>query len=137
MKYVELKNTSHEGEDCSAWLPSQDGVFSVLSFFLVASSDQHTNSFLFNLWKIKAPSRVITFAWLAILAMDNHRRRKWIEVNACPMFLADEEMVDHLMLSCKAVQAMWRSVLGWFDCKWVLPRKSVSLLRLGTCTRAQ
>eukprot|EP00268_Persea_americana_P005879 TRINITY_DN1202_c1_g1_i3.p2 TRINITY_DN1202_c1_g1~~TRINITY_DN1202_c1_g1_i3.p2 ORF type:complete len:128 (-),score=24.38 TRINITY_DN1202_c1_g1_i3:48-431(-) len=34
--------------------------------------------------------------------------------------LASEESVDHLLLNCKVAQAVWTSVLVWFDCSWTL-----------------
>lgn len=43
--------------------------------------------------------------------------------NACPitMCLADEEIVDHLLLNCKVALGLWSAVLCWFGCGWVLP----------------
>lgn len=56
-----------------------------------------------NIWKLKAP-RVQAFGWLAIhggiLVIDNLRRRGVIVVNACPLCLEDEEIIDHLILNC-------------------------------------
>ena len=43
-------------------------------------------------------------------------------VNACPMCLEDEETVDHLLLRCIYAVKIWNSVIGWFGCKWVLPK---------------
>lgn len=54
--------------------------------------------------------------------MDDLRCRKRITINACPMCLADEETIDHLISSCRVAQARWRLVLRWLDCSWVFPR---------------
>lgn len=102
-----------------------DGVFSVASFFSAASINSTPARPLHSQWKIKGPSRVIAFGWLAlrskILTLDNLQRRNRILVNACPMCLANEESVD-LLLRCKVPQALWTSLLKWFDCSWVCPR---------------
>ena len=66
------------------------------------------------------------FSWLAlrggILTVDNLHLRKKIIVNACPMYLADEESVDHLLLNCKVAKGLWSKVLNWFHCNWTHPR---------------
>lgn len=46
------------------------------------------------------------------------------------MCLADEETVDHLLLCCKISQTLWISVLGWFNCMWVLPRSIFELFEV-------
>ena len=80
---------------------------------------------------MRIPPRVILFCWLALhcalLTMENLRRCKKIIVNACPMCLASEETVDHLLLNCKVTQGLWYEVLSWFDCCWTQPS---SILRL-------
>lgn len=102
--------------------------WSVLSILFLYS---HLQSFLFDKsiayhMEAEAPLRVIGFRWLAlynvILMMDNMRRRQRIMVNACPMCLANEESVDHLLLRCKVAQALWLFVVGWFDCFWTFPQ---------------
>lgn len=47
--------------------------------------------------------------------MGNLRRPKRVVLNACPMCLADEEIVD-LLLRCKFGQALLSHVLRCFDC---------------------
>ena len=120
-----------ERQDCRVWAPSKDGNFSIASFFPASLEGSHETSPLHALWKFKVPPRVAVFGWLAlhgrILNLDNLRRRKIIIVNACPLCLASEETVDHLLLNCKVVQAVWKSVIGWFDCSWVLPSSLLDL----------
>lgn len=38
------------------------------------------------------------------------------------MCLADEGIVDHLLLHCKVVHGVWSAVLSWFGRGWVHPR---------------
>lgn len=82
-----------DGIDSRVWSPSEDGIFSMTSFFATPPSislsspvDTHWDF----LWKTKAPPRILVFAWLAlrgrILIIDNLSWRKMIIVNACPLF---------------------------------------------------
>eukprot|EP00268_Persea_americana_P020191 TRINITY_DN20423_c0_g2_i1.p1 TRINITY_DN20423_c0_g2~~TRINITY_DN20423_c0_g2_i1.p1 ORF type:complete len:102 (-),score=3.72 TRINITY_DN20423_c0_g2_i1:199-504(-) len=41
-----------------------------------------------------------------------------IIINACPMCLADEETVDHLLLGCKTAYSIWIAALSWFGLSW-------------------
>lgn len=87
------------------WAASKDGLFSVSSFFRLFQEMIRLPGNGLKVWKMKAPLRVIAFDWLAlerkILTLDNLRKRKIIVVNACPMCLGDEELVEHLLLKCK------------------------------------
>lgn len=107
-----------EGEDSRCWSSSTDCIFSVSSFFPAMSNSSRATNGVAGIWKIKAPARVIVFGWLAlqgkILTLDNLHKWKTVVVNACPMCLADEESVDHLLLKCKLAQRLWNSVLSWF-----------------------
>lgn len=89
-------------------------MFLVSSVFLDVSRAPFSGCPLYSLWKMKAPPRVIAFGWLAlrggIPTLDNLRHRKRILVNVCPMCLADEETVDHLILGCKATKVLWSDV---------------------------
>ena len=55
--------------------------------------------------------------------MDNLKRRGKIVVNACPMCLKDEEIVDHLLLRCKIAMKIWNTFLTWLGCSWVPPNQ--------------
>eukprot|EP00268_Persea_americana_P048725 TRINITY_DN5173_c0_g2_i1.p1 TRINITY_DN5173_c0_g2~~TRINITY_DN5173_c0_g2_i1.p1 ORF type:complete len:180 (+),score=24.39 TRINITY_DN5173_c0_g2_i1:1214-1753(+) len=97
-----------EGSDCRVWIPSQDGVFSVSSFFsALSTNDNSKNQFEF-LWKSMVLPRVIAFGWLvlraSIFTLDNLCKHKVTVVNACPLCLSAEESVDHLLLQCAMAQ---------------------------------
>lgn len=76
-------------------MASQDGRFSVASFFSAIAGGPSTSNPVHRLWKMKTPPTVLAFSWLTlrgrILPIDNLRRRDRILVNACPMGLADKE----------------------------------------------
>ena len=90
---------------------------------------------LYRIWKLKIPPRVMVFNWLVlrggILTKDNLCRHRKIIVNACPMCLADEESIDHLLWNCKVAQGLWSKVLSRFHCSWAHPRSICGLLRHG------
>lgn len=69
----------------------------------------------------------------SILSIDNLHCQNRVLVNACPMCLADEEIVDHLLLRCKVAQAVWSSVFRWFDCCWTFLVILVTSFQHGTC----
>ena len=94
------------------------------------------------LWKFKAPPRVLAFCWIALLGgtltIDNLRRGKLCIVNACPMCLADEEIVEHLILNGRVARFLWKFVFSWFNASRVLPFNLVHLfeawnLVVGSC----
>ena len=91
-----------------------------------------------SFWSMKAPPRVMAFGWTALLGgiktMDNLRRQRVPIVNACPMCLAGEESIDHLLLNCSIAQYLWRMVLGWFYVSTSIPHSLLVLFefwRLG------
>lgn len=61
------------------------------------------------------PPRIVVFGWLAImgsiLMMDNLRHRNVVIVNAWPLCLQVEELVDHLLLNCEMAQGMLEAIL--------------------------
>ncbi|RWR75099.1 Reverse transcriptase zinc-binding domain-containing protein [Cinnamomum micranthum f. kanehirae] len=115
---------SREGRDSKLWIPSRDGSFWVSSFYSALSTTSVASRSWLALWKMKAPPRVTAFTWLAlrnkILTMDNLRLRHILLVNACPLCLADEESVDHLLFHCKQMRALWSAILYEFNCSWVM-----------------
>lgn len=51
-------------------------------------------------------------------------------INACPLCLADEKTIDHLLVNCRVVWEVWPSILRAFDHRWVPPRSLVDLFGL-------
>lgn len=49
------------------------------------------------------------------------KQRDEVLINVCPMCLDNEELVDHLFLTCRFAQRMWSEMFGWFGCSWVIP----------------
>lgn len=102
--------------DRRVWTLAKDGRFSVSSFFYSFLQSTGSSNLWTSLWKIKAPPRVSAFAWLglhgSVLTMDNLRKRKVIVINAYPLCLADEKIVDHLLVNCRVAWEVWPLSLG-------------------------
>lgn len=94
-----------EGVDERRWIASEDGSFSVSSFFVVLNNLDGLRSQVATILKLMSPPRVLVYGWLAlqkiILTMDNLRRRGKILVNGCGMCLCEEESLYHLLLNCR------------------------------------
>lgn len=112
-----------------------------MASFVKARSNNCSFPVHINLWKSKAPPRVLVFGWLmlqgSILTMDNLQRRGMVVVNACPLCISAKNQVDHSMLNYTMAYRIWITILNWFGCGRVLPRSIVELfeawkLRIGT-----
>lgn len=81
---------------------------------------------LTTLCKSKAPFRILVFDWFAllgcILTIDNLRRQNMIIIGACPLCLAAEESVDHVLLHYPLAHKVRSSTISCFELSWVLPR---------------
>lgn len=97
----------------------------MVSFSEALSSCPPSNHHQELLWKTTAPPRILAFAWLvlrgSILTMDNLQRHNVIVVNACPLCLANEKTMDHLLLNCWGAKEIWNSFFKSFDYSWILP----------------
>ena len=125
-----------EGRDSRLWAPSRDSYFSVSSSSSISASPTPSESW-WDLWKIKAPPRVLAFAWLTlrnrILTMDNLQCQNMPIVNDCPLCLVNEESFDHLLLHCNQTKALWSSILKEFNCSWVQPQPLPELFQQWVC----
>jgi hypothetical protein len=112
------------GKDKLWWIPLSKGVFEVNSFYRVTSSYGSPPFPWKGIWRIKAPPRVAFFAWIAarskILTIDNLRRRGIIVINRCWLCESDGETVDHLLLHCGVVNALWNVIFSRFGLCWVM-----------------
>lgn len=115
-----------EGEDIRIWKASRSGSFSISSFYSALTGREGGRSSLANIWRFKAPLRVVAFGWIAlrrrILNLDYLRKRGKIVVNVCLLCLEDEETVDNLLLRCRCAVKIWNTIISWFGSKWDLPK---------------
>jgi hypothetical protein len=82
-----------------------------------------------SIWRNKAHSRILFFALLAalgkILIMDNLRKRHVTVVDWCCMCKKSGEFVDHLLLHCEMVSALWNSIFSLVGLAWVMSSRVV------------
>ena len=112
------------GEDKLWWIHSSKGAFEVRSYYRVLSSHSPISFPWKGIWRMKAPPRVVFFAWTAargkILTIDNLRRRGMIVVNRCWLCKLDGESVDHLLLHCGVTITLWNAIFSRLGLSWVM-----------------
>ena len=71
------------------------------------------------------PTKVAFFAWEAtwgkVLTLDRLQRRGVQLPNCCFLCGCEEENVNHILIHCIVVRALWDIVIGLVDVKWVFP----------------
>jgi hypothetical protein len=122
---------TNEGPDRLRWKLQKDGAFDSRSFYY-ALKDRFGLIFPWkSIWAFKAPQRVSFFVWTAawgrILTCDNLMRRDYTMAGWCCMCHCDGETVDHLLLHCPEVHALWSFVFRSFHIQWVIPRRVLDL----------
>ena len=68
---------------------------------------------------------MLFFAWEAswgkVLTLDSLQRRGFQLPNRCFLCECEEESVNHILIYCTVVRALWDIVFGLVDVKWVFP----------------
>ena len=71
-----------------------------------------------NIWVDMVPSKVAFFAWEAtwekILTLDRLQVRGWQLPNCCFLCGYEEENVNHILLHCTVVGALWEIIFALF-----------------------
>ncbi|KAF5463697.1 hypothetical protein F2P56_013842 [Juglans regia] len=119
-------------EDCMVWIPAGNAKFSVSSYYRILSSHSSCVFPWKSIWKVKVPSKVAFFRWVAslgkVLTTENLRRRGLFIADWCVLCKRDGESVNHLFVHCKVTRFLWNEVLSWTGLHWVMPREVVDLL---------
>jgi hypothetical protein len=105
-------------DDTICWKPSPQKGFKVSSYYKVLSSRGDYSFPWKSIWKLKVPSRVSFFVWVAslgrILTADNLWNQNIIFDSWCCLCKADGEMDDHLLLHCPFSREAWDMVFVLF-----------------------
>jgi hypothetical protein len=111
---------------------TKSGLFEVRSFYRLLSGSSNTKFPWKNVWKIKIPSKVAFFLWLAAhdknLTIDNLRLRQLYVVEWCFMCKRGSETGEHLFLRCEYLRELWSLVFCMFGIQWTMPRTVSNLL---------
>jgi len=118
------------------WKAEEGGVFSVKSCYLKLVhllSDEEVWSemekgVLDNIWKSKAPLKVVAFSWKLFLnrvpTRDNLVRRNCLppeESTLCVFCGGTKESSKHLFLHCNFTTKVWERVTKWLDFSFITP----------------
>lgn len=86
------------------WRSDATGKFSLKSAYKSLKGGPRLSVTISEIWRVKAPPRMIIFAWLAIrnniLTHDNLQKRGWSIVSRCNMCKTATETVIHLFQEC-------------------------------------
>jgi hypothetical protein len=125
--------------DKLVWNPSKKGLFEVRSFYeeLIRKDGPSFPYFPYfpwkNIWRVKAPTMVVFFVWLAalgkILTHDNLRKRNVIVIEWCCLCKKSGESIDHLLLHCEVARDLWNYILILSGVEWVMPLTVLELLK--------
>lgn len=116
--------------DVWRWLPSQDGVFSVNSFysFLQVPEEFVTDHVFGYIWDTFVPSNVKAFSWRLMLGRipckENLRRRHILHAEGdlmCSLCGAEAETDSHLLVTCPIAQQIWLLCYAWLGVSTALP----------------
>ena len=76
-------------------------------------------------WVDKVPTKAAFFAWQAawgkILTLDRLQKRGWQFPNRCFLCDYEEESVNHILLHCVVVRALWEIVFALVGVQSVFP----------------
>lgn len=107
-------------EDLTVWRHESASLFSVSSAYDIACNHPaKTEAAKWNaIWKLKLPSRIKTFLWLArhekILTNSSRARRGMTDDSFCHICRDKIEDADHVMRKCPATNLLWSKVLPSF-----------------------
>ena len=112
-------------EDSVIWRQGRNGQFRVKEAYSLSANPNDTGFPSRCIWVATVPTKVAFFAWEAmwgkVLTLDRLQRRGVQLPNCCFLCGCEEENVNHILIHCIVVRALWDIVLGLVDVKWVFP----------------
>jgi hypothetical protein len=128
--------------DARRWNLEKDGSFSCKSYRKFFGDNSNLPAFdpVNQIWKAKAPSKVLILVWLVahgkVNTCDNiQKRRPFHSLNPhwCILCKDGEESVDHLFLHCPFSIQLWWRLFKEFGGSWVTPKSCYALLSTNFC----
>ncbi|RVX18958.1 Transposon TX1 uncharacterized 149 kDa protein [Vitis vinifera] len=119
-------------EDAVIWKGESHGLFRIKDAYKCLAGPNVISFPKKGIWVDKVPTKVAFFAWEAswekVLTLDKLQRRGWQFPNRCFLCGCEEENVNHILLHCTVVRALWEIVLALFGANWVFPEKIKDML---------
>lgn len=124
------------GRDEWRWRPGEEGVFTVNSCYkllyglwLIDGDLNGLEKVVFGyLWKSRAPSKVLAFVWATLLnriptrVILDARGILGVESSrSCVLCGVMDETEVHLFLHCEEVQRVWKKLMCWLHCYFIVP----------------
>ncbi|XP_039141256.1 uncharacterized protein LOC120278572 [Dioscorea cayenensis subsp. rotundata] len=113
---------SHNQDDILSWALEKSGNFSVKSFYKFLIDGGLRSPLYSNFWKIRCPSKVTLFCWLAgeekILTLTNLFKKGFNfqnSTNTCVLCHNASENLQHLFLDCAFTNRIWAFFLQVLD----------------------
>ena len=112
-------------EDSVLWSKERRAHFRVKEAYNLLVRSDDTGFPSKSIWVTRVPTKVAFFAWEAtwgnVLTLDRLQRRGVQLPNCCFLCGCEEESVNHILIHCIVVRALWDIVLRLVDVKWVFP----------------
>lgn len=112
--------------DKATWKFKKDDISIVKSFYeyLTTSRDDSLNHPVYQIWQVKAPPKITSFAWEtsreSILTIDKPMRKDHTIVNCCYLSMETAESYNHLLLWCPMTYSLWHMVYSLLCINWVM-----------------
>ncbi|RVW53642.1 putative ribonuclease H protein [Vitis vinifera] len=108
-------------EDSILWRQGRSGQFRVKEAYSLLAKSDDTGFPSRSIWVARVPTKVAFFAWEAmwgkVLTLDKLQRRGLQLPNCCFLCGCEEESVNHILIHCTVVRALWDIVFGLVDVK--------------------
>ena len=103
-----------DGPDKVGWAWEATGQFSVKSAYAASFGGREGSLTADLTWKSRAPSWCRFFTWLALRdrcwTADQLARRWLPHQDACPFCDQEDEIIDHILLTCVFARTVWRTL---------------------------
>ncbi|RVW19587.1 hypothetical protein CK203_115953 [Vitis vinifera] len=104
-------------EDSVLWRQGRSGQFRVKEAYSLLTKSDDTGFPSRSIWVARVPTKVAFFAWEAtwgkVFTLDRLQRRGLQLPNRCFLCRCEEESVNHILIHCTVVRALW--ILFWFS----------------------
>lgn len=122
---LETSLGTNDVEDSMVWKYEKSGTYSVKSAYRLIQRmkglfcAEERSNVLMQLWKIKAPPRVLNVVWRAVAGclptfMQLYQKR--VQINTqCQVCSAGEESIFHILVGCPFASSCWNRVFPGFQ----------------------